>query len=283
MDLHPCPTPDPNLALPLQQHPAYAAALGRAAEAIVVRDANGPVAYALIMRGPLGARVTLRGPIWLRSLCQAERVRAIRTLRLRMMEAEAPDCALPHAGFRQIVTPAHIAEWDLTVASDARAKAMSGKWRNAWRQACSAPIKIEQRPFHGDADHPIFALTAAHAKAQGYRPVPATVAVGLAQLALKASRLFTALHQRQPIAHILMVQLGPVVTYQIGWSGPEGRRFNAHHRLLSEAAAYYAERGCRYMDLGRVDTEAAPGLARFKIGTGAAVRPLGGSHLRLWP
>jgi hypothetical protein len=35
------------------------------------------------------------------------------------------------------------------------------------------------------------------------------------------------------------------------------------------------------LDLGTVDTENAPGLARFKIGSGAQIRSLGGTWLRI--
>ena len=257
--------------------------MGRAARPLMVEDADGPLAFALCLRGPLGLPALLRGPIWLRQVAEDQRRAALALLRLRMIEAEAPDTALRKARFLPVMTPAHIAEWDLTTNRSSRDAAMSGKWRNALRQAEAAPIRLEQRPFHGDTSHPIFALSTAHARTLRYRPVPAHLTCAMARQVPRSARIFTALHNRQPIAHILMLHLGPVVTYQIGWTGPEGRRFNAHHRLLSEAADFYADRGCTLMDLGTVDTDTAPGLARFKIGTGARIRPLGGSHIRLWP
>jgi hypothetical protein len=47
------------------------------------------------------------------------------------------------------------------------------------------------------------------------------------------------------------------------------------------AADDLAARGHVRLDLGTVDTEAAPGLARFKLAVGATVHPLGGSWLGL--
>jgi hypothetical protein len=39
--------------------------------------------------------------------------------------------------------------------------------------------------------------------------------------------------------------------------------------------------GVRWLDLGSVDTEKAPGLARFKLGTGAELKRLGATMLVL--
>ena len=64
-------------------------------------------------------------------------------------------------------------------------------------------------------------------------------------------------------------------SYHVGWSGPEGRAANAHPLLLWSAMQALAAEGINRLDLGDVNTEDAPGLARFKIGAGANVRPLG--------
>ena len=50
--------------------------------------------------------------------------------------------------------------------------------------------------------------------------------------------------------------------------------------LLRAAEALWAE-GVRWLDLGSLDSERAPGLARFKLGTGAELRPLGATCLVL--
>jgi hypothetical protein len=51
--------------------------------------------------------------------------------------------------------------------------------------------------------------------------------------------------------------------------------------MLARAAEALAAEGLRWLDLGTVDTEAAPGLARFKLGTGARLRRLGATCLVL--
>jgi lipid II:glycine glycyltransferase (peptidoglycan interpeptide bridge formation enzyme) len=98
-------------------------------------------------------------------------------------------------------------------------------------------------------------------------------------------RLFSARRGRgrglERIASMLFLVHGRVATYQIGWSGEEGRRLSAHQLCLWEAMRALREAGVRRLDLGTVDTDAAPGLARFKIGAGARVRALGPTCLVL--
>jgi hypothetical protein len=54
--------------------------------------------------------------------------------------------------------------------------------------------------------------------------------------------------------------------------------------LLWQAAVWLAGQGTRTLDLGAVDTVSAAGVARFKLGTGATARPLGGTWagVRAW-
>ena len=54
-----------------------------------------------------------------------------------------------------------------------------------------------------------------------------------------------------------------------------------HRLLLLRAAEALGAEGVRWLDLGSVDSERAPGLARFKLGTGAELRPLGATCLVL--
>ena len=72
-----------------------------------------------------------------------------------------------------------------------------------------------------------------------------------------------------------------VATHYLGWTSDRGRQLGAQHRMIITAADTFAGRGLNRLDLGTIDTENAPGLARFKIGTGATVRSLGGTWLRL--
>lgn len=94
-----------------------------------------------------------------------------------------------------------------------------------------------------------------------------------------AVRVFVARAGGTRLAAMLFLLHGRVATYQIGWAGPEGRRAAAHPLCMWRAVEHLKAEGIERIDLGTVNTEDAPGLARFKIGTGATVRPLGATYL----
>jgi len=83
------------------------------------------------------------------------------------------------------------------------------------------------------------------------------------------------------IAAMLFAVHDGFATYLMGATSEAGRAHCAHHLLMAEAARLIRREGVRWIDLGQVDTGANPGLARFKLGTGAQLCPLGGSWLRL--
>ena len=82
-------------------------------------------------------------------------------------------------------------------------------------------------------------------------------------------------------AAMAFVRHGSTATYQLGWSSDAARKAGAHAVMLLTAAEALQADGVSWLDLGSVDTERAPGLARFKLGTGASLRQLGATVLVL--
>lgn len=284
----PCP---PDLHLPLQQHPFFVAALsrlGREARLLVLRDGSRTLGHVVMLRRPgLGrAALAARGPVWTDAAGPEDRVaglRALNRLGLRMVEAEGAGAApaLRAAGFRQVTTPAHLAVLDLAGTPAGRRARASDKWRNRMRQAEAAGLHLHHEPFGGDPGHWLLRAEAAQRRARRYRALPTALAAAFAQANPGMARLFLAEAGGAPVAAMLFLRHGPVATYHIGWTGPEGRRVSAHGALLMLAADWLAERGHVSIELGCVDTEAGAGLARFKLGAGARLRALGGGWLRL--
>jgi len=284
--------PDPDLSMPLSQHPMFAAALtgcGHHADVYSLRQGSRRLGQVLLVRrrfGPFG-RVALasRGPVWQNLVSVGDRVDALRALRgkgLRLIEAEAADChALRASGFRAVTTPAHVAELDLQGGPAAIRARTQGKWRNRMSQADRAGVTVRSLPFRGEADHWLLKQEAAQRRLKHYAALPAALTAVYARVNPGMARLFVAERDGAQLAAMLFLRHGPVVTYQIGWSGEEGRAVSAHHLMLMLAADWFAARGHLRLDLGSVDSEAAPGLARFKLGSGAQMRALGGSWLRL--
>ncbi|SLN17289.1 GNAT family N-acetyltransferase [Pseudooctadecabacter jejudonensis] len=250
---------------PLQQSPEFLAAL-RAYGAFVASDA--PV----VLKRYLGrAHVTF-----------ASRVRADQLgSRPRIVNAETDTPrAYRRLGYRQILTPAHVAEWDLT-QPDLR-RAMSGKWRNRLVKGEAAGLRIRHHIWDG-RPHWVLTQGAAQARARKYRTYPSALLSRYAALSPGAAHLFEAYAKGHPVAGCLILTHGITATYQIAVSTPLGHHLQAPRVLLTHAAETLARSGITRLDLGLVDTDtdSGRGLARFKLGTGAQARPLGGTWLRL--
>lgn len=267
-------------ALPLQQHPRFAAALrrlGRDVRRIEMADAHPVVAVRIF-----GQLLASRGPIWRAPYEDCTKAAALARSGLRLINAETEDHAgLTHAGFRKLATAASVAELDLRQSATARLAAAQGKWRNQWRRALSAPVTTRDERF--DLQRHQWLLDADHAqqKQKRFRGLPHTLIVALAEQHPDGVSVQVAYHADAPVAAMLFVHHRPVVTYHLGWISDAGRQWGLHHRILMAAAACFADQGYHRLDLGAVDTQNAPGLARFKIASGAQVRPLGGSWLRI--
>ena len=236
---------------PFQQHPAYGATLthlGRPPLRIFLGPSGGEVQVLRRRFGPF-AKVALvsRADV---SRSDLRRLRAACDCRVFLINAETPG---PAPGLR-LRTAAHVAELSLdgTVAS-VGLPADPGHWL----------LRVDQ----------------AQQVVKRYRGYPPLFTAAFAAANRGQARIFEARHQGAPVAALLFLCHGPVATYHIGWSGPEGRARAAHHLLLWRAMIDLAARGITRLDLGMVDTVTAPGLARFKLGSGARCRALGGTWL----
>lgn len=291
----PSKAPLPGAPVAMQQHPRYGAACiawGRDAQWAAISHQGAPVggALALIRQvGRLGgAALISRGPVWVPDATgRTEALKALRRdapvtgLRALFLTAEdtSQTAPLSAAGLVQVQTPMHVAELDLTAPDLVRRAAQSVKWRNRLVVAEASGLRIRRTALPPDPNHWLLRNEAAQQRAHGYRGLPPAFAAAWASTAKDAAQLFVAHTGGDPLAAMLVLIHAPSASYHIGWSGPEGRALNAHNLILWRATTWLAARGIARLDLGTVNTEDAPGLARFKIGAGAAVRPLGGAWL----
>lgn len=251
---------------PFQQGAAYAAAASACGARVRWLEFGCGRALA-VERGPL--RLVSRGPVWEGEPGAAERRRAIRRM------ARWPGMTLVTAGEEvagfglvPLVTPMHHALWDLS--GDLRA-GLAGKWRN---RLVRAEASAKGRRAGRAALERLIAAEAVQRHARGYRALPAAFTLALDPGALR-------IWDWPGGAAMCFVVHGKSATYHLGWTSPEGRAAGVHGVILMRAAEALAAEGVRWLDLGTVDTEAAPGLARFKLGTGAALKRLGATMLVL--
>ncbi len=250
-------------ALPLQQHPTFGAALKQLGADTCQIDIGGTSPVQVIRRCGISFATRIR----------AYDPQLLRRSPLRIINAETPDKTYRQAGFRQIMTPAHVAEIDLTAPLQPHPK-----WRHSWRKST---VKIRHDIFHPTQHQWLLDADRAQQRTNRYRTLPHAIIHAYAAISPADVIVLTATQSNTPVAAMLFMVHAPVATYQIGWTGDAGREAHAHHALLMQAADHFARQGLTRLDLGTVDTENTPGLARFKIGSGASVRPLGGTWLRL--
>lgn len=284
-------------AAPMQQHARYgeaSAALGAGPRHFHLRlggDLAG-TALVLIRRWPLFGDFALlsRGPVWAAGVSAETRAAGTRAL-IRQLRTQVrgvmctpetdggPD-PLEDSDLLPMVTPGHVARLDLSTSCKARRARLHGKWRNRLVRAEAAGLTVQQGALPADPDHWLLRQEAAQARARGYRRLPhAFTHAWTTHGGRDATRLFTAHSSGTPVAGMLFLRHGASASYHIGWSGEEGRRLNAHTLLLWRAADWLAKKGHKQLELGTLDTEGTPGLARFKLGAGAEAIPLGATRL----
>ncbi|ETX28762.1 hypothetical protein RISW2_04485 [Roseivivax isoporae LMG 25204] len=196
-----------------------------------------------------------------------------------MLNADGPDPAtLRAAGWWPLLTPGTVALLPLGDADSLRA-GLSGKWRNRLARAEEAGMRVTRRPLPPDPDHWVLAAEARQARARGYRGWPPRLAAAYAAATPGGAQLFVAERAGVPLAGLVLLVHEGSATWQIGVSGPEGRQAGAMPLLLWRAMLWAAARGLAQLDLGTLNTDDAPGLARFKLGTGARAHRLGGTWL----
>ncbi|MEL6465642.1 MAG: GNAT family N-acetyltransferase [Pseudomonadota bacterium] len=257
--------------LPLQQHPDFGAALKKLGTDVRRVDIDGAAPTQVIKR--FGCAFASRGPIW-----ERENPGALRRSPLRIINAEQPSDIYRSAGFPQFMTPAHVAELSLREI-DWMVRA-HGKWRNAWRKSEKSRLALDHTHFNVARHAWLLKEDRAHQRRKKFRALPQSIIHAYAALHPDNVRVFTAHRKEETLAAMLFLQHGQVATYHLGWSSTQGRETNAHYALLKKAVDIFRARGVIRLDLGTVDTDNAPGLARFKIGSGAQIRPLGGTWLR---
>lgn len=265
---------------PLQQSPLYGAALAHLGASPLWHDLSGsPVLAAtrkLPVLGPV-ALISRPGTMLPQDLRRALGVGAL------IVNAETPtqSAVLARAGFVRLAKGRAVAELSLDGTPEAWLSRMDGKWRNRLRHAERQGLELRAAPLPADRNHWLFHREAAQQAANGYRNLPPPLITAMAAVEPSALTLFTARAKGRSIAAMLFARHGGTATYLIGWSDAAGRARSAHNLLLWRAMNHLREVGVQGIDLGACDARAAPGLARFKSGSGARARTLGGTWVEV--
>jgi hypothetical protein len=245
-----------------------ARAFGAGVRRALVADSAGEIAVAQVLNR-YGLRLINRGPVWLRAADRAQKRRVLRALACGPTLA-TPEDAVAGFGLVPLLTGRFHAVWDLHPTPEALQKGLERRW--AGRLAAAGRAGVQVARGHGDTLDWLIQEEAAQRRRMGYRGLPPDFPRCLPPASL---RIWHWAQGGGIGAAMAFVRHGAAATYHTGWAGPAARRCGVHQVMLWQAALALRGEGVRWLDLGMVDTEAAPGLAHFKLGTGAEARHLG--------
>jgi lipid II:glycine glycyltransferase (peptidoglycan interpeptide bridge formation enzyme) len=266
---------EPKRFLPLQQSAVYATAVSACGARVRMLETEFGRTLA-VERGRF--RLVFRGPDFGPDVPQCHRVRLLRSMaRWPGLTIATPEEEVTSFGLIPLVTPMHHAVWDLLpdLLPDLRA-GMSGKWRNRLVAAERAGVQV-CRGDSGTLDR-LLAEEGRQRRMRRYRALPEGFTRALPEAAL---RLWEWRREGAMGAAMAFAVHGSTATYHLGWGSEAARAAGVHAVMLIRAAEALSAEGVRWLDLGPVDSEAAPGLARFKLGTGARLKRLGATCLVL--
>ena len=225
-----------------------------------------------------------RGPIWTTHVDDETKAQALRKLRETMpgcgfrVLLNSPETDAP--GQMPLYSACSVAEIDLHTDQSVMRQRLHGKWRNALRRAESSGLRVVATR-NPQTLVQLIDRDGAQQRAQRYRNYPPAFFAHWVKQDPSSFVIYRAMLGGDSVAEMLFLDHAPGVTYQIGWTAGAGRTFAAHNLLLWNAIVDYAKAGRTRLDLGQIDTVNAPGLARFKLGTGARSRTLGPTGLVL--
>lgn len=257
--------------LPFPQTSAYAQAARACGADVHLTSLD--CGTALVLRRA-GRQLLSRGPVWFAGASADDKRRALRRLaRWSGVTLVTPEEDIRGFGLIPLVTPVHHAVW--TLSGDLR-PAMAGKWRNRLVAAERQSLRV-QRGTKGLLAR-LVAAEAEQRATRGYKTYAPDFTLSIPPEFL---RLWEWRHAGQTAAAMAFVVEAGSAHYHLSWANPEAKAKGIPTLLLATAAAALQAEGVQHLDLGSVNTKDAPGLARFKLGTGASLKRLGHTMLVL--
>lgn len=290
---------------PLEQSWAYGEAMashyGQTVDRIVVRRGEQTLAFLQVFRKRLLRFASIirivRGPLFLDNpddTLQFEIYRLIRDAfpfprrEIPFWLPEAIDGPDSHAlmrrlGARRMVTGLSSAWIDLSADDPTLRGRMSGSWRNALRSAEKSGTFVvveDNRRALPDlmGEYDIFRKDKRFIGPPGQFVTAMDAACGPIPDVITLSARNGGKHGER-IAGMVLIRHGVSATYFVSWTTEAGRKRNAHNLLLWQGIQALKNAGTLWLDLGGLNTAAAAGIARFKLGLGSEPFTLVGTYL----
>ncbi len=225
-----------------------------------------------------------RGPLWfegepeaavleavlhqLRRECPSTPLRRLSFLP-ELAASPATESLLLRSGFRR-AGPGYRTVWlDLSKSDETLRAGLARDWRQRLKGAEKAGLTLD---LDTEAKNLPWLIKQEQEQAQvkQYRGMSGPLTVRLRNALYKADGvlLAAAVDGVTPMAAALLLSHGHTATYQIGWSNERGKKTGAMRLLLWRSLGHLRARGVRWLDLGGVNPDTAPGVTEFKLGTG---------------
>ena len=233
---------------------------------LVVRRFLGVLQVAFLLRGPLGRVAPAR-------VAAAIAARFPRAFLVWTPVADPGD-----ALGRPVVTGYATAWLAIDRPDDALLAGMDVRWRHRVRRVLRSGL-VTRTDRDGSLERFLLSRELEQRRRIGYRGPHPVFLDRLRAVAPDDRLVMLAFEGDHPVAGVLLQRHGASATYQVGWSSPRGRALDAHRLLLWRGFTTLRDRGVRWLDLGGIATDRAPGPTRFKLQTGAVPEILPGTFL----
>ena len=176
---------------------------------------------------------------------------------------------------------------DLVLDVDDLMKNLNGKWRNLLRKSQKSNLRVRQIDGKHREFESLLALYEAMQKEKGFTGMSLRLLRELGRSegsmwALNAyvGELLDSEDLKEEIAGMLIsIRHGNTATYLIGYTGHNGRKVNVNYLLLWQAILDSKAAGCKYFDLGGLNSNTPKGIAHFKRGVSGEEYELLGEYV----
>ncbi len=288
----------PTLPQTWQYAAAKAGTTGEVADNGIIQFHGKPVGLVQVERrrliGPFAHCAIYRGPIWVYDTIPNQMHKIVlRILRQRyatyrgktlVFHPELPDNQqyrdqLHQCGFTRVDQGYSTAWLDLERDTADIRRGLRQKWRHSLHQAERHRLTAEPDATGAHLDW-LLDRYAADMAERSYVGPSTTLIRNLHKVGQPVGMIQTlrAMHDREPVAGVILARHGRAATYLVGWNSDRGRELRAHHLLLWKAAQQLKAQGTLWFDLGGHNDEGAASIARFKQGLGGTPTTLVGTY-----